>query len=89
MCSFFYPFIDEKELLSGFQPLCQNKLGEQGVQAVLNMNKIEFESYGDLPDQTFSQFNKNSMTNQDLYSQVENDETPRAECPNENDSEDT
>ena len=39
----FYPFRDEKEFLSVFPPLHQNKLGEQGVQAVANMNKINFE----------------------------------------------
>ena len=37
----FYPFRDEKELLSGFSPLYQNKLQEQGVQDVVNTNKIK------------------------------------------------
>ena len=37
----------------------------------------------------FSQFNENSINNQDSHSQIENDETPGAEYPNENDSEDT
>ena len=45
--------------------------------------------YGDLPDQSFSQFKENSINNQDPYSQTENDETPEAEYLNENDSEDT
>ena len=85
----FYPFRDEKELLSGFPPLYQNKLGEQGVQAVVNMNKIKLKPYDDLVDQGFSQFDKNSIKNQDSQIQVENDETPGAEYPNENDSEDT
>ena len=40
----FYPFRDEKELLSGFPPpLYQNKLQEEGVQDVVNINKIKFE----------------------------------------------
>ena len=57
----------------------QNKLQEQGVQAVVNMNKLKFEPYGDLVDPSFSQFNDNSITNRELLSQVENDETPGAE----------
>ena len=44
----FYPFRDEKEWLSSFQPLYQSKLRKQGVQAVENMNKIKFQLYGDL-----------------------------------------
>ena len=49
----FYPFRDEKELLSGFPPLYQNKLQEQGVQDVVNTNKIKFEPYGDLVDKVY------------------------------------
>ena len=85
----FFPFRDEKQLLSGCPPLYQNKLQEQGVQDFVNRNKIKFEPYGDLVDQAFSQFNENSINNQDPHSQIENDETPEAEYDNENDSEDT
>ena len=46
----FYPFSHEKELLSGFPPIYQNKLLEEGVQDVVNINKIKFEPYGDLVD---------------------------------------
>ena len=35
-----------------------------------------------------SQFNKNSINNQDPHTQIENDEKSEAEYPNENDSED-
>ena len=76
-------------MLSGFPLLYQNKLREQGVQVAVNMSKIKLEPYGDLVDQTFSKFNENSIINQDPHSQIENDETPGAEYPNENDSEDT
>ena len=48
----------------------------------------KFEPYGDLVDQTFSQFNENSINYQDPDSQIENDETPEVEHHNENDSED-
>ena len=83
-----FPFRDEKQLLSCCSPLYQNKLQEQGVQDVVNRNKIKFEPYGNLVDQVFSQFNENSINIQDPHSQIENDETPEAEYPNENDSED-
>ena len=66
----------------------QKKLQEQGFEDVVNRNKI-FERYGDLVDQPFSQFNENSTNNQGPNSQIENDETPRAEYPNENDSDNT
>ena len=35
----------------------------------------------------FCQFNENSISNQITHSQIENDETPGAKYPNENDSE--
>lgn len=44
----FYTLRDQKEMLSYFRQLYQNKLQEQGVQAVANMNKIKFESNRDL-----------------------------------------
>ena len=36
---------------------------------------------------SFSQFNENSINNQNPHSQIENDETSGAEYPNENNSE--
>ena len=69
--------------------MCQNKQREQGVQDVVNKNKIKFQPYEDLLDQSFSQFKENSINNQDPQSQIENDETPGAEYLNENNSEDT
>ena len=44
----FSPFRDEEELLSGFSPMHQNKLQEDGGQCVVNMNKMKFEPYEDL-----------------------------------------
>ena len=52
------------------------------------MDKIKFEPYGDLADQAFSQFNNNSVNNQDPHSKTENNQTPEAEYPNENHWED-
>ena len=84
----FYPFRDEKELLSGFPPLYQNKLQEQGVRDVVNTNKIKFvEPHGDFVDQAYSEFNETLINNQDPQSQTENDETPGAEYSNESYSE--
>ena len=54
----FFPFRDKK-LLSGFPPLYQNKLEEQGFQDDVNRSKVKLEPYGDLTDQAFSQFNEN------------------------------
>ena len=85
----FYPYSDEKELLSGCPPLYQNKLQEKEVQAVINISKINFEPYADLVDQTSSQFNEDSISTQDPHSQNKNDETQGAKYSNENDSEDT
>ena len=49
----FYSFRDEKELLSGFPKVYQNKLQHQGVLDIVNRNKINFKPYGDLIDQFF------------------------------------
>ena len=72
---------NEKQLLSGCPTLFQNKLQEQGVQDVVNRNRTKFEPYRDLVDQNFSQFNENSINNQDLHSQTGNDEIPEQNIP--------
>ena len=66
----------------------QNKLQDHGVQDTVNMNKIKNESYGDLVDHDFLQFNKNLINNHDPFSLIENDETPGADYPSKKDSED-
>ena len=85
----FFPFRDEKQLLSAYPPMHQTKLQEQGVQDVVNRDKMKFVPSCDLYYQAFSQFNESSINNQDPYGQIEKDETPGAEYPNENDSEHT
>ena len=87
MLLLFYPFRDEKDLLSRFPPMYQNKLREEQVQNVINVNKMKFERHGDLVDQAFVQFNENLINNQDPHSQTEHDETPEEEYPNESDLE--
>ena len=59
---------------------------EQGVQNVVNINKIKFEPYGDVVDQIYSKCNETLINNQDPQSQIENDENPGAANPIENDS---
>lgn len=51
----FYSFRDERELLSGWPPLYQSQLLEQGVQAVVHIKD-------------FSKFNENLISNQDPHS---------------------
>ena len=50
---------------------------------------MKFEPYADLVDQAFAQSNENAINNKDPHSQIEIDETPGGEYPNENYSEDT
>ena len=85
----FFLFNDENQLFSSCSPFYQNKMQERGVQDVANRNKIKFEPCGDVVDQAFSQFNENSINNPDPQSQIENNQTPEADYPNENDSKDT
>ena len=44
------------------------------MQDVVNINKMKFESYGNLAAHAFLQSNENSINNQDPQSQIENDE---------------
>ena len=87
MLLLFYSFRDEKELLSDCPLLYQNKLQEQRIQEVANMNKIMFKPYSDLVDQTFSDFNETLINIQDPYSKIQSYKTPRAEYNNGNNSE--
>ena len=48
---------------------------------------MKFEPYGNLVDLAFLQFIENLINNQNQRSQIESDETPGAEYPNENDLE--
>ena len=66
-------------MLSGFPPIYQNKLQEQGVQDVVNINKIKFEPHGDFVDRAYLRFSETLINNQDPNSQIENDETPEVE----------
>ena len=63
----------------------QNKLQEQGVQDIVNNNKIKFKPCGDLVDEVYSRLNETLFNNQDPYSQIENEEITGAEYRNDND----
>ena len=82
MLLLFYPFRDRKDLLSGLPSMYQNKLQEEGVQNVVNVNKIKFEPYGGLVDQVFLQYNENLIYNEDPQNQIENYETLGEKYPN-------
>ena len=84
----FYPFWDEKDLLSGCLPLYQNKLLEPGVQTVANSNKIKFEPFGNLVDDSYSRYNANMLDNQDPFG-LTFDETGKAVYSNDQDDENT
>ena len=75
----FYPFRYEKDLLSSFPPMFQNRLQEEQFQDVIKINKIKFEPYGDLVDQALVIFNENLISNQDPHDQIQNNEKPEAE----------
>ena len=77
----------KKNCYKVFHHCIKNKLQEQGVQDVVNTNKIKSEPHGDLVDQAYSQFNETLINNQDSQIQIENDETPGAEYSNESYSE--
>ena len=69
-------------MLSGLPSMYQNKLQEEGVQNVVNVNKIKFEPYGGLVDQVFLQYNENLIYNEDPQNQIENYETLGEKYPN-------
>ena len=75
--------------MSGFPQYIKTKYKRNDFQNVVNTNSIKFKSYGNLVDQVFLQYNENLINNRDPQSQIEDDEAPRVEYPNENDSEST
>ena len=72
----FYPLRGEKEILSGFPPIYQNKLHEKGAKDVKNISKMKVQQHGDLVDQAFFKFSESIINNQDPHSEIENHETP-------------
>ena len=60
---------------------------EQEVQNIVNVNNNKFKPYGELIDEVYSRLNDTLIINRNPYSQIENDEIPGAEYPNDKDSE--
>ena len=86
MCCFHFICSEmKKKTLTRFPSMYQNKLQEEGVQDVVNMNIVKSEPFGDLVDQDFSQFDE--INYQDPHCHIENDGTSGVEYLN--DSEDT
>ena len=54
----------------------------------ININKIKFETYGNLVNNVYSWRNETLINNQEPHSQIENNEILGAEYPNSNDPED-
>ena len=57
-------------MLSGLPPLYQNKFQGQGVQDIININKIKFEPFGDLVDEVYSRLKETLINNQNPHSQI-------------------
>ena len=54
----------------------------------ININKIKFETYGNLVNNVYSRLNETLINNQEPHSQIQNNEILGAEYPNSNDPED-
>ena len=72
---YYVPFRDEKNCYQVFHHLSK-QTGRARSPGCRKHEQNKFEPYGDLVDQTFFQFNENSIANQNSHSQVENDEKP-------------
>ena len=74
MLFMYYPFRDEKELLSGNPPTYASKLSELGVIDLVNQNYSLVEPFTTIVDNTFLRLSSDNDNIMDLYDQQENDE---------------
>ena len=74
MLFMYYPFRDEKELLSGNPPTYASKLSELGVIDLVNQNYSLVEPFTTIVDNTFLRLSSDNDNILDLYDQQENDE---------------
>ena len=70
----FYPFRSEEDLKSADSNTYSDKLKEPSVMDLINRNKNIFEPYGDLVDSALLNLHTSLLTNQDAFSQQENDQ---------------
>ena len=74
MLFMYYPFRDEKLLLSENPPTYVNKLSEPGVTDVVNQNYSLFETSATIVDDTFLRISCDIDSNMGPYGQQGNDE---------------
>ena len=74
MLFMYYPFRDQKELLSGNPPTYACKLSEPGVIDLVNQNYSLVESFATIADNAFLRLSSDIDNIVDPYSQQENDE---------------
>ena len=70
----YYPFRDEKELLSGNPPTYASKLSEPGVIDLVNQNYSLVEPFATIADNAFLRLSSDIDNIMDPYGQQENDE---------------
>ena len=70
----YYPFRDEKELLSGNPPTYASKLSEPGVIDLVNQNYSLVEPFATIVDNAFLRLSSDIDNIMDPYDQQENDE---------------
>ena len=59
----FFSVQSRKIIAIRLPTIISKNTAKQGVQDVVNRNKIKFKPYGDLVDETFSQIHENSINN--------------------------
>ena len=70
----FYPFCSESKLL-GVNKTYQGQLRDEHIFGVINTNRLRFESYADLVDEAYTNWNTELASNQDAYGKIKNFET--------------
>ena len=74
MLFMYYPFRNEKELLSRNPPTYVSKLSKNGVIEVVNQNYSLAEPFATIVDDAFLRINYDNVTNMDPYGHQEKDE---------------
>ena len=72
MLFMYYPFRDEKELLSGNPPTCASKLSESGVIDLVNQNYSLVEPFPIIADNEFLRLSSDRDDIMDPYGQQKN-----------------
>ena len=78
ICCFFNPFKSGNQLLDETSHAYQGKFSEVGLSEIIHNNQHKFEPYAEFIDEAYENVNAKLVDNQDVYGQIENDETVRA-----------